>query len=56
MHLQHACRCHDGASASSDSVSRGVGFLRFFFEMQQAVREMLWQGCERYVRHTPSNI
>ena len=25
-------------------------------EMQQAVCEMLWQGCERYVRHTPSNI
>jgi len=24
--------------------------------MQQAVCEMLWQGCERYVRHTPSNI
>ena len=39
-------------------MSRGVGFgrLLYFFEMQQAVCEMLWQGCERYVRHTPSNI
>ena len=39
-------------------MSRGVGFGRLlnFFEMKQAVCEMLWQGCERYVRHTPSNI
>ena len=37
-------------------MSRGVGFGRLLYFLQMAVCEMLWQGCERYVRHTPSNI